>query len=228
MKIEDCLPKRWTDFFSIEKRKPYFHPLMEEIEKRYEMTIVFPKKENIFKALELINPEDVKVVIIGQDPYHEANQANGLAFSVSEGVSIPRSLTNIFKELNYEFGYSIPKKNGDLSKWARQGVMLLNASLTVEEGKANSHSKLGWTIFTDDLISYLDKTQDGLIYILWGNYAYQKKELIHNENSKIIHCAHPSPLSASRGFFYSDCFKKCNQLLKEKGKKEIDWQIVDK
>lgn len=220
-------PSTWDDFFQVEEKKEYFLSLDENVRGRYEAGNVFPPKEDIFRAFALLKPEDVKVVILGQDPYHEVNQANGLAFSVSDGVMLPRSLMNIYKELNLEYGYPIPRRNGGLEKWAKQGVFLLNTTLSVEEGKANSHSRMGWLSFTDDVISYLDSLGHPIVYILWGNYAFSKKELIHNPSSLIIHTVHPSPLSASRGFFGSDCFRNCNRYLEEHGVLPIDWQITD-
>ena len=227
MKTEFFLPSSWEDFFFQEKKKEYFPLLMKEVDRRYEEETVFPKKEEMFQALSITPFDEVEVVILGQDPYHEENQANGLAFSVSKGCSFPPSLKNIFKELNFEYGYPIPKKNGDLTAWARQGVLLLNTTLTVREGMANSHAKIGWANFTDDLISFLDERKDEIVYMLWGNFAFEKAKLIKNPKSRIIHCAHPSPLSASRGFFHSDCFKKCNACLVELSKKQIDWKLED-
>ncbi len=225
--LKDYFPSGWNDFFLKECEKDYFSSLDEMVKEKYMSGTVYPPKENIFRAFDLVSPKDIKVVILGQDPYHEKNQANGLAFSVSEGVPLPRSLVNIYKELNLEYGYPIPKRNGLLEAWARQGVFLLNTSLSVDEGKANSHSKLGWGKFTDDVIMYLDSLDQPIVYILWGNYAFSKKDLIHNGKSFIIHAAHPSPLSASRGFFHSDCFMKCNGYLQENNLGMIDWQISD-
>lgn len=227
MKTESFLPSSWEEFFFQERKKEYFSSLMEEVDRRYEEEMVFPKKEEIFHALSITPFENVEVVILGQDPYHEQNQANGLAFSISKGCPFPPSLKNIFKELNFEYGYSIPKKNGDLTAWADQGVLLLNATLTVKEGMANSHSKIGWANFTDDLISFLDEKKDGVVFMLWGNFAFEKAKLIKNPKSRIVHCAHPSPLSASRGFFHSDCFKKCNAFLMELSKNKVNWKIED-
>lgn len=225
--LAQYFPDAWHDFFSQEIKKEYFESLDRKIEEKYLTETVFPPKENLFRAFKLIKPEEVKVVILGQDPYHEKNQANGLAFSVSKGVPLPKSLKNIYKELNFEYGYPLPKTNGELEKWALQGVFLLNTTLSVKEGEANAHVKEGWSIFTDDVISYLDVLTQPIVYILWGNFAYSKKDKILNKNSYIIHTAHPSPLSASRGFFHSDCFKKCDQFLVDNGLRPIDWMIRD-
>lgn len=232
MTIEDIekrlssFPGEWNNLLIEEKDKDYFKSLVSAVAKKYQNETVYPPLNDVYRALELVQPDKVKVVIIGQDPYINKGQANGLAFSVGDGVKIPPSLLNIYKELNIEYGYDIPKV-GSLEKWAKQGVLLLNASLTVKEGEAMSHSKLGWDKLTDSIIRKVDEINDGVVYILWGNFALKKKTLISNETSKIIECAHPSPLSASRGFFNSGCFKKCNEYLKESGKEEIDFQIKD-
>lgn len=217
-------PSSWEDFLSQEKEKPYFAKLKEEVEARYQTEKVFPPMDEVFSAFLLCPFQDVKVVILGQDPYHEINQADGLAFSVKRGNPLPRSLNNIYKELQLEFGYPL-SDNGDLSSWARQGVLLLNNTLTVKEGEANSHARLGWDRFTDDVIRYLDENGKKIVYILWGNFAYRKASLIHADGSRIIHCAHPSPLSANRGFFHSDCFLLCNRYLEEMDLSKIDWRI---
>ena len=223
----ESLPEAWKDLLKDEITKPYYQNLIDTVSSCYEQERVYPPCDQVFRAFSLTKPEDVKVVILGQDPYHEDGQANGLAFSVSEGIILPKSLINIYKELNLEYGYPRPRHNGGLEAWAKQGVLLLNASLTVKEGEANSHSKLGWTTFTDAVISILDQLDQPIVYLLWGNYALKKKELIHNPKARIVHTAHPSPLSASRGFFNSSCFKKVNQHLEESGLAPIDWQIID-
>lgn len=227
MKIDSIIPSQWKEFFEEEKKKEYYPKLISKVIEKYENEKVYPPFHLLFSALDNLKPEDVKVIILGQDPYHEENEANGLAFSVSKGVKLPPSLKNIYKELSYEYGYPIPKNNGDLTPWSKQGVLLLNTTLSVKEGEANSHSKIGWIEFTDNLISYLDRKYQGIVYILWGNYANGKRNLILNKDSKIIHTAHPSPLSASRGFLKSNCFKQCNEYLLQIGKKEIDWKISD-
>lgn len=226
-KALETFPKAWKDLLKEEIEKPYYQNLIDAVAASYENEKVYPPYDQVFRAFSLTRPEEVKVVILGQDPYHEEYQANGLAFSVSEGVILPKSLINIYKELNLEYGYPRPLHNGGLEAWARQGVLLLNASLTVKEGQANSHSKLGWTTFTDAVISCLDRLDQPIVYLLWGNYALKKQDLIHNPKANIVHTAHPSPLSASRGFFHSDCFKMVNQYLLESGVEMIDWQIKD-
>ncbi len=217
-------PGKWDGFLSEEKNKAYFQNLLKLVSEEYSCMIVHPDIENVYRALSFMNPEDVNVVILGQDPYFNPGQANGLAFSVSDGVRFPPSLLNIFKELQLEYGYPIPK-SGSLESWARQGVLLLNTSLTVREGEANSHAKFGWEQLTDAIIRKLDESGRPIAYLLWGNFANKKRILIKNDKSFIIHSAHPSPLSASKGFFHSDCFRKCNEWLKEIGKPEIDFQI---
>lgn len=221
------LPSSWNALLKDEIEKDYYQQLVQKVSQEYIDEHVYPPVEQVFRALELTSPDEVKVVIIGQDPYHEEGQANGLAFSVSEGIILPPSLVNIYKELNREYNYPIPRHNGVLDPWAKQGVLLLNASLTVREGHANSHAKLGWMTFTDQIISALDKLDQPIVYLLWGNFALKKKELIHNPLSSVVSCAHPSPLSANRGFFDSDCFKQVNELLKEQGLTPIDWQIKE-
>ncbi len=217
-------PGEWDNLLSGEKDKEYFKKLIELVGDEYVNNIVHPDLENVYQAMKLVEPCDVKVVIIGQDPYFNPGQANGLAFSIEDGVRFPPSLLNIFKELNLEFGYPIPK-HGSLENWAKQGVLLLNASLTVREGEPNSHAKFGWMTFTDEIIRELDILDQPIVYLLWGNFAKKKISLIHNEKAFIIYNAHPSPLSASKGFFHSDCFKKCNEHLRELNKKEIDFRI---
>ncbi len=219
-----AFPGEWDALLDDEKKKEYFQNLIELVSDEYLNNIVHPDLENVYHALSLVSPHKVRVVIIGQDPYFNPGQANGLAFSVNDGVRFPPSLLNIFKELNLEYGYPIPK-SGSLEKWARQGVLLLNASLTVREGSANSHSKFGWMTFTDEIIRKLDSLNQPITYLLWGNFAKKKMTLIHNEKAFVIYNAHPSPLSATKGFFHSDCFKKCNHHLREMKEKEIDFQI---
>ena len=219
-------PGEWDSFLSFVKEKEYFLPLIKEITKRYQSEVVFPKAEEVYRAFSLVNPEDVKLVIIGQDPYIQQGQANGLAFSVRDGVRIPPSLLNIYKELNYEYGYPI-STSGDLSSWASQGVLLLNACLTVEEGKASSHAKLGWFSFTEDVLTALDSSGRDIVYLLWGNFAKERAKVLTSKHAHLIYTAHPSPLSASRGFFHSDCFKKVNETLKELGLEEIDFKVDD-
>jgi uracil-DNA glycosylase len=219
-------PNGWDKILNDEKNKLYYQSLVDEVSKKYISEKVFPPVEKVFNAFTLTSLDDVKVVIVGQDPYHEEGQANGLAFSVNTGVALPKSLQNIYKELFYEFGYPIPK-NGSLESWAKQGVLLLNDSLTVKEGEAASHSNLGWQTFTNNVIKALNQLDRPIVYLLWGNFANKKAELITNPKACVIHTAHPSPLSASRGFFCSSCFKRVNQFLKDNYLEPINWQITD-
>lgn len=222
-----AFPGKWNELLKEEKEKDYYLKLVDIVSEKYLSSTVYPPYEKVFSAFSLTSLENLKVVIIGQDPYFNEGQANGLAFSVGEGVKFPPSLLNIYKELFYEFGYPIPKTNGSLEKWAKQGVLLLNASLTVQAGEANSHAKLGWQTFTDNAISLIDKLDKPVVYLLWGNYAQAKASLIHSKNACIIKTAHPSPLSANKGFFCSDCFKKANRFLLENKLDAIDWKIED-
>ncbi len=214
----------WDEKLEGEFFKEYYIKLRQFLKSEYKNYKIHPDMYDIFNALKWTSFEDTKVVILGQDPYHEENQAHGLAFSVKRGVAIPPSLYNIYKELNGELGLYIPN-NGYLEKWARQGVMLLNASLTVRNGAANSHRNKGWEIFTSRIIEILNEKTTPVIFLLWGNNAKEKRNLITNPIHYILTAPHPSPLSASRGFFGCGHFKKANEILKSLGEKEIDWQI---
>lgn len=214
----------WDEVLRSEFEKEYYKKLKMTLAEEYKTQVIYPPKDEIFEAFKLTSYKDCKVVILGQDPYHGAGQAHGLAFSVNVGIPIPPSLRNIYKELNQELGTFIPN-NGYLVSWAKQGILLLNTALTVRAGDANSHSKIGWEIFTDDVIKKLNEKQDSVIFILWGNNAKSKKKLITNSNHYILEGVHPSPLSASRGFFGCDHFKKTNEILESLGKERIDWQI---
>ncbi len=185
---------------------------------------IFPPSDQIFQALQLTDIEQVKVVILGQDPYHGPGQAHGLSFSVPEGERLPPSLRNIYKELSDDTGTPLAK-SGNLSYWAKQGVLLLNAVLTVESGLAGSHASIGWEDITDSIIEAVSERCNGVVFILWGNYALKKKGLIDTKKHHIITSVHPSPLSASRGFFGSKPFSKANAYLTAQGKKTIDWQL---
>ena len=204
--------------------------IQEELKKDYKFLSIlndykenyYPSKENIFKSFELIN--NIKVLIIGQDPYHKKGQANGLSFSVNKDIKIPPSLRNIFKELNQEYGYDKPK-HGDLSSWSKQGVLLLNSILTVEEGKPSSHKKLGWEDFTDNIIRYISDNEENIVFLLWGNFAKSKEILIDENKHHILKSSHPSPFSVNRGFLGCGHFKKCNEYLKLKNINPIDWEI---
>lgn len=214
----------WDALLEEEFKKDYYIKLRGFLKYEYNNHFIHPDMYDIFNALKWTSYKDTKVVILGQDPYHEINQAHGLAFSVKVGVKIPPSLVNIYKELNSELGLYVPN-NGYLEKWARQGVMLLNASLTVRDGLANSHRNKGWEIFTDSIITRLNQREDPVIFLLWGNNAREKQKLITNPKHFVLSAAHPSPLSASRGFFGCGHFKKTNELLTFMGKEPIDWQI---
>ncbi|MGL4730265.1 MAG: uracil-DNA glycosylase [Clostridium sp.] len=214
----------WDNLLQDEFNKEYYKKLRRYLVNEYEEYTIYPDKYKIFEALKLTSYEDTKIVILGQDPYHGPNQAHGLAFSVEKGVKTPPSLLNIYKELHNTLGCYIPN-NGYLTSWANQGVLLLNTSLTVRAGEANSHRNKGWEVFTDSIISKLNERKDPVIFILWGNNAKEKVKLITNENHYILKAAHPSPLSASRGFFGCDHFRKSNEILINLGKKPIEWQI---
>ena len=210
----------WDNILKDIYNEEYFKELMLKVNDEYSNKIIYPPKNEVFNAFKLTPFTSVKVVIVGQDPYHGEGEAHGLSFSVRYGIKLPPSLKNIYKELNDDLGVPI-KTSGDLSSWAKQGVLMLNSSLTVEKDNANSHSKIGWQQFTDDIIKLIDNKKKDVVFILWGNYARSKKELI--KNNYIIESAHPSPFSAYNGFFGSKPFSKCNNYLKSKGLKEIDW-----
>ncbi|WP_106061028.1 uracil-DNA glycosylase [Clostridium vincentii] len=214
----------WNALLMDEFEKPYYKDLRKFLVSEYRDNVVYPDMYNIFNSLHYTDYNDVKVVILGQDPYHGPNQAHGLSFSVKPGVTTPPSLRNIFKELNTDLGCYIPN-NGYLKKWADEGVLLLNTVLTVQSGNANSHKNKGWTIFTDKIISALNERKDPIVFILWGNNAISKKILITNKNHFILQSVHPSPLSATRGFIGSKPFSKTNNFLISVDKQPIDWQI---
>ena len=222
--MKDIFQNDWQELLESEMQKEYYQNLRKFLVKEYSTRTIYPDMYDIFNALHLTPYKDVKAVILGQDPYHGPNQAYGLAFSVKEGVRIPPSLVNIYKELHNDLGCYIPN-NGCLTKWAEEGVLLLNASLTVRAGEANSHNRIGWEIFTDHIIRLLNEREDPIVFILWGNNARKKKEMITNPKHYIIESVHPSPLSASRGFFGSKPFSKTNNFLESIGKDPIDWQI---
>ena len=223
MFLMETIKNDWHKILNDEFKKPYYLNLKSFLQKEYDNKIIYPPKEDIFKALELTSYKDTKVLILGQDPYHEKNQAQGLAFSVNENVKIPPSLKNIYKELKNDLNCYIPN-NGNLTKWARQGVLLLNDILTVEEHKALSHKNKGWEIFTLEIIKKLNEKEKPLVFILWGNNAIKKEKYINNKHL-IIKSAHPSPLSVNKGFFNSKPFSKTNDFLIKNNLKPIDWQI---
>ncbi|SMC28566.1 Uracil-DNA glycosylase [Clostridium acidisoli DSM 12555] len=218
------LKNDWKELLKDEFEKDYYIKLRQTLVEEYRNKTIFPDMYDIFNALHFTAYKDVKVVILGQDPYHGPNQAHGLSFSVKPGIPAPPSLVNIYKELKNDLGCYIPN-NGYLKKWADQGVLLLNTALTVRSGQANSHRKIGWEIFTDKIIQLLNERKDSVIFILWGNNAISKEKFITNNWHYIIKSVHPSPLSASRGFFGSKPFSKVNNILKDIDKKPIDWQI---
>ena len=214
----------WKRLLDDEIKKDYYLKLLEWVKNEYKQKYIFPKKEDVFNALVYTSYENTKTVILGQDPYPNIGQGMGLSFSVNIGVPLPRSLQNIFNELKSDLGCYVPN-NGSLIKWAEQGVLLLNTSLTVEAGKPNSHQNKGWETFTNKIISLINEKADPVVFILWGNNARSKKELITNPKHLIVESAHPSPLSASRGFFGSRPFSKANNFLIANNRKPIDWQI---
>nr|WP_294895407.1 uracil-DNA glycosylase [uncultured Pedobacter sp.] len=222
------LESSWLAVLKSEFEKDYFGKLKTFlITEKAKGELVYPKNSDIFNAFELTPFDHVEVVILGQDPYHGANQAHGLSFSVQKGIKPPPSLQNIFKELQTDIeGFAIPK-NGDLTHWAKQGVLLLNATLTVNAGKPGSHQKQGWELFTDEVIKTISDLKENVVFILWGNYAQQKEGLIDTSKHFIIKSPHPSPFSAHSGFFGSKPFSKANEYLSKNGKKPINWKLAD-
>lgn len=214
----------WDEILATEFAKPYFVALREQVEAEYARGPVYPEKDNIFNALKYTPYHAVKILLLGQDPYHGRGQAHGLAFSVQPGVQPPPSLQNMFKELASDLGVPMPE-TGCLTPWAEQGVMLLNTVLTVREGEPNSHKRLGWTKFTDAVITALNEREDPVIFLLWGANAKEKLPLITNVRHYVLSAPHPSPLSASRGFFGCRHFSKANTILKRLGKAPISWQL---
>lgn len=212
----------WAEVLQGEFEKPYFEDLVRFVRHEYATTQVFPAGGNIFRALDACPPEKVKVVIIGQDPYHGEGQAHGLCFSVPEGVPFPPSLRNIFKEIASDLGKPTPQ-SGDLTRWAEQGVLLLNATLTVRAHQAGSHAGHGWEQFTDAVVAALSARKQGVVYMLWGAYAQRKGATIDGRNNLVLKCAHPSPLSAYNGFFGCRHFSQANAYLRSLGQEEIEW-----
>ncbi len=222
------LESSWLTLLKTEFEKPYFIKLKRFLETEKENSgSIYPANKAIFNAFELTPFDKVKVVILGQDPYHGINQAHGLSFSVQNGIKPPPSLRNIFKELQTEFPNFKISENGDLSNWATQGVLLLNATLTVSAGKPGSHQKQGWEIFTDEVIKTVSNLKDNVVFILWGNYAQQKEILIDSKKHLIIKSTHPSPFSAHNGFFGSKPFSKTNDYLTKHGEEPINWKLAD-
>ncbi len=213
----------WEDIIDLEKQKDYYKKLKEEIDKRYETTTVFPEKQNIFKAFHLTKLDNLKVVILGQDPYHGFGQAQGLAFSTPANIKNPPSMQNILKEIQSDLGKKSICEDGDLTPWAKQGVLLLNTILTVEEAKPKSHHNLGWEVFTDNIIKYISDNCEDTIFILWGSPAISKTKLIDTKKHHILTAPHPSPLSSYRGFFGCKHFSQTNNILKSLNKEAIIW-----
>ncbi len=216
----------WDEVLKDEFEKPYFVELIERIKKEYQEKTIFPKQTEIFNAFRNTPYKDVKVVILGQDPYHGVNEAEGLSFSVKVGIRKPPSLVNIFKELHDDLGCSIPE-HGSLLPWAREGVLLLNTVLTVEKDKPASHKGYGWETFTDEVIHKLNEKEQPIVFILWGSFARSKKVFITNPKHYIVESPHPSPFSAYNGFFGSRPFSKTNQFLESQGLEPIHWDISE-
>ena len=217
------IEESWKSYLNDEFAKPYFTQLTSAVRQEYMQTTCYPPGKLIFNAFNLCPFDKVKVVIIGQDPYHEPGQAHGLSFSVQDGVQFPPSLQNIFKEIHDDLGKPMPA-NGDLTRWAKQGVLLLNATLTVRAHMANSHQQLGWSFFTDAAIKALSAHREHIVYMLWGGYARSKRGFIDASKNLILESVHPSPLSANRGgWFGQHQFSRCNEYLKANGEEEIDW-----
>ena len=216
----------WSNILSAEKQKPYFKQILALLDnERNQGKIVFPAKEDIFNAFEYTGFEDIKVVILGQDPYHNVGQAHGLAFSVNLGVAIPPSLRNMYKELEASIeGFQI-SSHGCLTSWAKQGVFLLNTTLTVEAHKANSHKGIGWETFTDSVIQKISENKESVVFMLWGSHARKKKSLIDDSKHLVLESSHPSPLSAYRGFLGCNHFVLANEYLFKRGLDKIDWNL---
>lgn len=216
----------WVEKIQGEYKKPYYKKLYETVLQEYRTKEIFPASQDIFKAYDLCPYHKLKVVILGQDPYHNTGQAQGLSFSVKKGMALPPSLQNIFKELSDDLACPIPR-NGDLSPWAEQGVLLLNTVLTVRAHQAFSHRGIGWEEFTDATIEAIEEKEEPVVYILWGSPAQSKRKMIRQKKRLILTAPHPSPLSAYRGFFGSRPFSKCNAYLEKEGLSPIDWRLTD-
>ena len=215
----------WDNILSNEFNKDYYIKLKNYLENEYKTHTVYPKKENIFNALKYTSYSDVKAVIIGQDPYHGEGQSHGLCFSVKKGINPPPSLKNIFREIKADIGIDNTNSHGELTRWAENGVLLLNTILTVRASQPNSHKGIGWELFTDSIIKHLNIREKPVVFILWGNNAKAKVKLITNPKHKILTSVHPSPLSSFNGFFGCKHFSKTNNFLNENGIEEIDWSI---
>ncbi len=217
------LENDWDQLLKDEFEKEYYQKLRRILAHEYRTQTIYPSMFDIFNALKYTPYHAVRAVIIGQDPYHGPNQAHGLCFSVKEGIALPPSLKNIFKEIETEYGVDLSQKNGSLVGWAKQGVLLLNASLTVREHAANSHRRIGWEIFTDRILSLLNDREEPIVFLLWGGNARAKRNIITNPRHLILEAAHPSPLSAWNGFFGCGHFLQTNEFLKQNGYSQIDW-----
>ena len=217
----------WDNILSDEFKKDYYLKIRDFLKTEYSKEVIYPSMYDIFNALKYTPFEKTKVVILGQDPYHEPGQAHGLSFSVKKGIKIPPSLVNIYKELKSDIGMEIPT-HGELTTWATQGVLLLNATLTVRQGMANSHQNIGWSIFTDEVIKKLNESPNPIVFILWGGNARSKKKYITNKSHLIIESAHPSPLSAYNGFFGSRPFSRANKFLIEHKIAPVEWDSLNK
>ena len=220
----ELVGNNWDKILQEEYHKEYFKKIVKFINKEYKQKTIFPPKSKILRALSLTNYDDVKVVILGQDPYHGVGEANGLCFAVNNGIKLPPSLQNIYKELENDLNIK-PAKVGNLECWAKEGVLLLNAVLTVEKDKAASHKNIGWETFTDAIIKKINEKDTPVVFILWGNFAKSKKVFITNKKHLIIESTHPSPFSANYGFFGSKPFSKTNTYLESKGIKPINWEV---
>jgi uracil-DNA glycosylase len=220
--MEVKIAPSWKEHLSSEFKKPYFGQLVEFVKNEYRTQKVYPPGKLIFHAFDKCSFDEVKVVILGQDPYHDEGQANGLCFSVADHVPIPPSLVNIFKEINADLGKPIPQ-TGNLERWALQGVLLLNATLTVRANAPGSHQKKGWETFTDAVVRLLAEQKEGLVFMLWGKYAQEKGKFIDKTRHLILTAAHPSPFSADKGWFGCRHFSKANEYLRSRGLSEIDW-----
>ena len=218
------ITKKWDEILKDEYKKDYFINLLKTLQIEYRKKDIFPKKSDVFRALRLTDYDDIKIVILGQDPYHGVGEAEGLSFSVQDGIRKPPSLKNIFKELHDDLGYEEPQ-SGSLVKWAKEGVLLLNSLLTVEKDKPLSHKTLGWERFTDEVIKKINEKKEPVVFIFWGNYARSKKVYITNPLHYVIESPHPSPFSARYGFFGSKPFSKANNYLKSKGIKPVDFNL---
>ena len=216
----------WLTWLKKEFKEPYFQKMKSFLNQEYQQHSCFPPRNLVFRAFELTPPEKIKVVILGQDPYHQPDQANGLAFSVSPGIRLPMSLFNIFTELKNNYGYPI-SENGDLTKWAKQGVFLLNTILTVRQSQPLSHQKQGWETFTDRVLTHLNQLNQPIVYVLWGKQAQSKQTLLTNTKHHIITSSHPSPYSAHYGFFGSQVFAKINSWLVSYNLRPIAWNLAE-